>query len=141
MLSLIDPFHVVREEVKDSFERIFESSFLDKESSSSDFYPAINLFEDDAHFIVTAELPGVNKGDFKLTVQGRKFSIEGELKGLDRKNINAIREERPRGKFTRSLELTKKIDENNVSAEYQDGVLIVKLAKAEESKPKLIAVK
>ncbi len=140
MLSLIDPFKIVRE-LENSFERVFENSISDKELSSNSFYPTINLFEDDNHFIVTVEIPGLDKGDFKLTVEGQTLFIEGQLKGIDRENMTILREERPKGKFTRSLEVTSKIDENNVSAEYKDGVLVIKLAKVEKSKPKLIAVK
>lgn len=116
-------------------------SFLPGRSARA--YPLLNLCEDDDKLYVEALAPGLDPDSLnisvvnrQLTISGLKTSINGGLK------TEAIhRNERAGGRFVRSIELTSPIDEKKISAEYHDGMLSVTMPKAEEAKPRKIAVK
>lgn len=140
MLTLRNPFYALSE-IEDTFEKVFENPFFTEGVFSKRLYPSINLFEDKSHFILTAELPGLNKKDLAINLHQDTLSIEGEVKPLEQEDVNVIRRERFVGKFRRDISIPSGVDEGKVNAEYKDGVLIVELAKSEETKAKTISVK
>ncbi len=87
------------------------------------------------------EIPGVNPEDIQLELHDNTFIISVEKKQDLNENYTIIRNEREFGKFTRSFQLPYKINESQIQAEYKYGVLKVLLPKAEEEKPKKIAIK
>ena len=104
--------------------------------------PRINVEENDNAWTITAELPGVDKGDVKVNYQDNVLTISGEKKfEKEDKDKNYHRVERSYGKFSRSLNINSAILADKIDASYKDGVLTISLPKAEEAKPKLIDVK
>ncbi len=104
-----------------------------------DWFPAVNVSEADGEFTVTAELPGLAAKDVKvdfcdgtLTIRGEKTEEETK-KEDDRKYY---RWERQFGSFHRSFPFPGGIDESRIVAEFKDGILAVRLPKAEEAKVK-----
>jgi HSP20 family protein len=106
-------------------------------------YPLINLHEDKDNLYVEALAPGVDANSLSLTVVRSNLTISGEKRHAP-ENVKPEafhRSERAAGKFVRTIALPVEVDEGNVKAEYQNGLLIVTLAKAEKAKPKQISVK
>ncbi len=105
-------------------------------------YPLVNLQEDREHLYVEAMVPGVDPNALKLTVVHNSLTISGEKKGppSEVKAESFHREERAAGKFVRSITLPVEIDDQNVKAEFKNGLLLVTLPKAEKAKPKQINV-
>jgi len=104
--------------------------------------PTVDIAEDDKENIVKAELPGMNKEDVKVTVEGGLLLITGERKAeREEKNKKYHRIERSYGSFTRSFTLPEGAAGDKVSAEFKDGVLQVHLPKDEKAKAKSIEVK
>jgi HSP20 family protein len=104
--------------------------------------PAVDIEENEDSIVIYAELPGMSKDDFKITVKEDMLIISGEKKTNkleDSKNYRHY--ERFAGNFERKFRLNTEINRSNISAGYQDGILTLTLPKAEEAKPKEIEVK
>lgn len=123
----------------DEFDRIFNaafSSFFDlPEASEVWTHPRADLYEDKDNFYFRAELPGLKKedlrvelGDGVLTVSGTRRSFAGD--GQQERTTE----------FSRSVSIPARVQEADIAAKYEDGVLTVTMPKAEEVKPKRIAV-
>jgi HSP20 family protein len=105
-------------------------------------FPAMNVTEDQDNYYVRAELPGLKADELEISVTVDTLAISGERKlpGEDEK-AQYHRRERDEGKFSRIVNLPAQIDVDGVKAGCTDGVLEVRLPKAETVKPKRIAVK
>ena len=106
------------------------------------FKLAIDVVEKENAFEIQAELPGINKDDLNVTLEDGVLSITAETsaKNVEETDGKVLRRERRYGKFSRSLNVGKDVDENNIDANYKDGVLKLVLAKAEQTQPKKIAI-
>ena len=97
--------------------------------------PKVDVTEDNDNLYVTAEVPGIDKKDVKVSVVGDVLTISGEKKTEQRdEKKNYYRVERNYGSFSRSFTLPAEVNVNNIAAEYKDGVLHVTLPKTEEAK-------
>tara|TARA_B100000965_G_scaffold403213_1_gene430825 strand:- start:627 stop:1007 length:381 start_codon:yes stop_codon:yes gene_type:complete len=104
--------------------------------------PRVELKEDPEHYLVQAELPGCKKEDIKVTLEGDTLTIRGEKKEEEkREDENVHVYERSYGSFTRSFRFPSAVDAEQVSAETSDGVLSVRVKKAEQSKSRTVEIK
>ena len=104
-------------------------------------HPPLNVYEDDEGLTVVAELPGVTASDIEVTARGDSLAIRGDRKSSDGAGREYHRRERRFGEFERSVALPAGLDTGKVGAEMRNGLLVVRLPKAEEAKPKKIAIK
>lgn len=106
-------------------------------------YPRINLREDQDHIYVDALLPGVDPKGLEMTVLRGTLTLAGERKEVEGEQQPSAwhRRERGTGKFLRTVELPVEVDVDKVQADYRNGLLTVRLPKAEAAKPRRIAVK
>jgi len=105
-------------------------------------YPPLNMWEDDGHYFVEAELPGLAMEDLEILVTSdNQLSIAGERKQPATKNGSWHRQERSYGSFKRLTELPGPIDSEQVTATLTNGVLQVTLPKRVEAKARRIVVK
>ena len=101
----------------------------------------VDIREDENHFYVDAEVPGMKKDEIEVTLEAGVLTIAGEKKSeIDREKSDYHIRERRYGKFSRSFTLPSAVDENKVNAALKDGVLTITLDKREEVKPRKIAV-
>jgi len=105
-------------------------------------FPALNAWEDNDCVFVEAELPGVAMEDIEINVVGGELAIKGTRKPRENGNGNVTyhRRERMTGDFSRFLTLPDMIDADKVEAVLKNGVLSIKLPKAEAAKPRRIQV-
>jgi len=109
--------------------------------TSAGVFPLVNLTEDNEKYYLRAELPGIKADDIEISVTGNSISISGERKiPTEDENAKYHRRERESGKFNRILSLPGQINTAKAGAKNVDGILTVTLPKAEEAKPKKIAV-
>ena len=104
-------------------------------------FPLLNVWEDDSHYYVEAELPGMQMEDLEIFVNGSQLTIKGERKEPAGEPGTWHRRERGYGKFARIFELPHIVDADQVSAELKQGVLTVTLPKQPESRPRRIEVR
>jgi len=128
--------------LRDEVDRLFDFSWPSRDSGLfSGWSPALDVFDDKDNLVVKAELPGLKKEEINLSLHDGVLTISGERKlESERKEGESFRSERYFGKFQRSVTLPTAVDSTKVNATYKDGVLTVELPKAEEAKPKQIAV-
>lgn len=106
------------------------------------FEPTVDVRESDKSFFISAELPGLNKDDFKITVEDNTLILSGEKKvEKEDKGENYYRSERSYGKFHRAFRLTDAVDSGKIKADYKNGILEIEIPKSEKAKPKQIEVK
>jgi HSP20 family protein len=105
-------------------------------------YPALNLWEADDALVLEAEMPGVSLDDIEIYVTGHdQLTIKGERKPQAPEKGVQHRLERGFGTFSRSVNLPVDVDAAKVEARLENGVLRVRLPKAETAKPRKINIK
>jgi HSP20 family protein len=102
--------------------------------------PAVNLWEEDEHFVAEVEVPGLSMENLELVVRGEELSIKGQHPDRRDEKVGYHIKERSGGTFVRLLALPAKIDTERVDATLKDGVLKVVLPKAASAKARKIAV-
>jgi HSP20 family protein len=103
--------------------------------------PAMDLVETDEHFVLRADLPGLVEDDIKIELEDGTLTISGERKAEQESNNEGFyRVERAFGSFSRSLTLPKGVDGDSVTADFDRGVLEVRIPKPEERKPRRIEI-
>ncbi|NPV75675.1 MAG: Hsp20/alpha crystallin family protein [Anaerolineae bacterium] len=118
-------------------ERMVEPEWQPTERSV--FFPVDVKAEEDA-FTITALLPGLKAEDLNIQIVNETVSIQGEFKNDAESNANYLIQERPSGKFCRTLTLPDPLNPNKAEASLDSGVLTLRVPKAEEARPKMIKV-
>src|SRR4051812_39604194 len=125
--------------------RLFQDFFDDSPAAGatrpySRAYPPMNLWEDNDAAWIECELPGLGLDDLNVSVSANEVTIGGERRISEQNDASWHRRERPQGRFSRTLTVPWEIDADNVEAHLRDGVLTVKLIKAETAKPKKVKI-
>lgn len=104
-------------------------------------FPALNVWGNEENVVVTAELPGMAPDDLDINVVNNQLTLKGERKG-DKPAEDAVchRNEREYGKFVRTVRLPFAVENEKVTARYENGVLTVVMPRHEATKPKRIEI-
>ncbi|HSS97170.1 MAG TPA: Hsp20/alpha crystallin family protein [Terriglobales bacterium] len=144
-MTVLTRFEPYREfaTLQDRLNRLFQSSVGEGQDSltTSNFNPAVDVYEDEHAVNLKIEVPGIDEKDLDIRVENNTLTVHGERKfEKEEKEENFRRVERQYGSFTRSFTLPQTVDAENVSANYDKGVLKISLPKKAEAKPKQIKV-
>ena len=126
--------------------RLFDNFFYpslrrDPEEVDWNWNPVVDIYENEGTYVVTAEIPGVDKKDIEIDVKDRILKLKGERSSdKERKDDHYYRRERCFGKFERTFSLPDNVNPDSIEASFKDGVLKLEIPKPEESKPKSITV-
>jgi HSP20 family protein len=132
-----DPFRELQREVG----RIMESFDPFQVARRVQVYPPMNLYDAGDRYVLTAQLPGMTSGDIELTITGDTLTMRGERKRPEGiKDESYRRQERPMGRWSRTVTLPDRVDNDQVSASFASGILTIQLPKAAEARPRHIAV-
>ncbi len=124
-----------------NFHRNMEFVFGGTRGPIQSSYPLINAWSGDEGVRVTAELPGVLPEDIEVTVDSDTLTISGNRSSEELPDdAKLIRRERRLGEFSRSIELPFHADADNISAQFNNGVLEINIPRLPEEKPKKISV-
>jgi HSP20 family protein len=130
--------------LQDRMNRLFRDSFGDRREealTTTSFAPAVDVYEDEHNVTLKFEVPGIEEKDIDVRIENNTLTVHGERKfEKEEKEENFRRVERQYGSFTRSFSLPNTVDTEGVQANYDKGVLKIKLAKKAEAKPKQIKV-
>lgn len=97
--------------------------------------PAVNIREDEKHFLLEFAVPGMKKDDFKINLENQALTISSEIKEEDEENkVNYTRKEFVYNSFSRSFTLPKNIVAEKIKADYKDGILNISIPKDEKTK-------
>ena len=100
----------------------------------------MDLYREGDHYILNADLPGVDPGSIDLDVDGQVLTIRAERTARSQEGVKWLAHERPYGSFLRQFNLGDGIATENISATYDNGVLSVTIPVSERAKPRKIEV-
>jgi HSP20 family protein len=122
--------------------RFFSDDVNEVGKSTNFFRPSTDITEDENAYEVHLSLPGLKKKDIKIEVNNNELMISGEREHKRESNENKWHlSEISYGKFSRKFHLPDQVNTESITAEFEDGMLIVKIDKTEAQKPRLIDVK
>ena len=127
-------------------DRIMKDVFLpaqnfNREEMLWDWNPKVDIYDEDGHIVLKAELPGIDKKDIEVDVKDRILTLKGERASDNEiKKDTYLQRERSFGKFERSFTLPVNVKAEDIKAVYKDGLLKVEIPKPLDSKPKQITV-
>ena len=125
------------------FDDLLDGTFdrVPAQRSLAKWHPAVDVLEGKDAYLIRAELPGMKREDIKLEVKDGALVLSGETKtekpaeGVEYRHV-----ERVAAKFWRSFTLPENAKQDGIEASYKDGILEIRVAKAEEAKPKQIQI-
>jgi HSP20 family protein len=126
--------------------RLFDSFFGRRDGAaaangSRRWIPAMDLVETEDQLVLRADLPGVDRDDVDIEVKDGVLTVSGERRAEhEEKREGFHRVERSFGRFSRSLELPQGVEAESVRANFERGVLEVRMPKPEERKPTRIEI-
>ena len=129
--------------LQNEMNRLFNTVFDTPQANSGNrrWVPAMDLVENDDHFVLRADLPGLAEDDVKIELEDNVLNISGERKAEhEERKEGYYRVERASGSFSRSLTLPEGVDPEAVSASFDRGVLEVRIPKPEQRKPRKVAI-
>ena len=145
-MSLVkyDPFRELKS-LQDEMNRLFMTSvprgFGQEDLASGGWSPSVDIFENEGEIVLEAELPGMNREDFEVSIENNVITLKGErhFEKHD-EGDNYHRVERAYGSFTRSFSLPRTVSAEGTSADFKNGILRVSLPKKEEARARKIEV-
>jgi HSP20 family protein len=122
--------------------RLFNTLFDVGDAPSRNWVPAMDLIEADDHFVLRADLPGLGEDDVSVEVQDNTLTLSGERRAEHEQTQRGwYRFERAFGRFSRSLTLPEGVNPEGITAEFDKGVLEIRIPKPEERKPRRVSIK
>ncbi len=144
-----DPFREMTS-FRRQMDRLFDDTFRSMSGSSDEGQQngmtggmslALDVREDESQYMVEASMPGMNPDDIDISLDDNVLTISGESQQENEREQGQYHiRERRMGRFSRSLRLPNNVDEEKINANYENGVLKLKLPKTEETKPRRINV-
>jgi HSP20 family protein len=143
LITRWDPFREMSS-LQERMNRLFSDqlgAITHDESLTGNFVPPVDVYEDENSIQVRLEVPGIDEKDIDIRLESSVLTVRGERKfEKEEKEENFHRVERRYGSFTRSFTLPSTVNSEDVQADYDKGVLKIRLAKRAEAKPKQIKV-
>ena len=128
------------EQVSERMRRMLEQTFGEVLADPTAWTPPVDIEEQDDSYVIEAELPGVKRQDVNIELVGNELLVTGEIKERERKG--AIRRRTRRiGRFEYRVRLPEQVDPENVDAKLDEGVLMVRVPKAQGAQRRKIEVK
>ena len=131
----------IHSQINEFFDEAFGRARAYPTSGTSAWYPPVDILESKDAYLIRAELPGMKKEDINLEFKEGALTLSGERKYDEpAAGVEYHRTERVTGKFFRSFHLPLTIKQEEMKATYRDGILEIHVPKADEAKPKKIAI-
>jgi HSP20 family protein len=123
--------------------RLFDAAAGDASGDvGAGLFPPMNVTQDDDNFYLRAEVPGIRPNELSISAVRNRVSLAGKREiQREHERVSYHRKERAEGSFNRTVTLPTEVDAERVEARYGDGILTLTLPKAEEAKPRQIAVR
>jgi len=138
-------FPALKPEFDRFFDRFFEPTFwpaATPKAIENLYEPVLDFSETPREFVVRLEAPGMARDDFDVEVEGYLLTLSGKRElHKEEQGEDYLWQERQEGRFLRTIRLPAKVQDNKIEAFYADGVLTVKLLKAEPATKTKVVIK
>jgi HSP20 family protein len=144
-ITRFDPFGEMVS-LRSAMDRLFEDSFVSPIGwrtigGGESVTPAIDVHETPDEIVVTGTLPGIRPEDVEVTITGQSLTLRGEFKADESvERDQYLYRERRYGTFSRSIQLPVRVEGDRAEATFTDGILTLRIPKAEEVKPRHIRI-
>jgi HSP20 family protein len=108
------------------------------EIERAEWYPAADVYENESEYLLALDLPGIDRSALDISIDDNRLAIRGTRSIAEE---NERRSERPRGRFVRTFGIPGAVDQQQIQAEYKDGVLRLHLPKRQEQKTQRLEIK
>jgi HSP20 family protein len=132
----------LQREIDTIFDNFFPTRYEAENSGETTAWtPRVDLAETEDAYFIQADVPGLKKDDIEINYQDGTLTVRGE-RTFDETSENRkfVRVERSYGRFYRAFTLPKSVNESDIQATFEDGVLTIEVPKAEETKPRRIEI-
>ena len=129
------------ERLRREMNRLFNDWPTRAREATAPEFPAMNVWMDEESAVVTAELPGVQLDNIEISVEDDVLTLRGQRQPDEVQGATYHRQERRYGGFLRTFRLPFRVDSAKVEATFKNGILSILLPRAEEDKPKKIAIR
>ena len=130
-------------EMEQAFEKFFGKPMSALQTNGENrFLPSLDVAETDKEYVIHVDLPGVTSENVKLEIHDERLRISGKReseKKTEGKNFHRV--ERSSGEFYRSVQLPQAVDQDNVHADFENGVLTIRLPKSVKNQPRKIEIR
>lgn len=141
-LVVRDPFWKEFSTLSGRLNRLLDTPREDNNDFLGSWSPVVDIFDKGGEVVIHAELPGIKKEDIEVRVENNVLTLRGKKERMEEvKEEGYFRAERTYGSFSRSFSLPSTVEVGKIAADYKDGILTLRLPKAEEAKPRQIEVK
>lgn len=131
MLMRTDPFR--------DLDRLTQQVFGASGTAARPAVMPMDAWREDDHFVIEFDLPGMTRDAIDIDVERNVVTVRAERRGHS-EDAEMLAAERPRGVFSRQLVLGENLDTEHISADYDNGVLVLRIPVAEQAKPRKIAI-
>jgi HSP20 family protein len=136
--TTLTPLFSLRREM----DRLFDDTFGRAATGASAWHPAVDVREEGDAFVFELELPGVSPEAVEVTADNGVLSVSGEKKSEQQRDDDRWHiVERTQGSFRRTFQLPQNVSDERIEASFENGVLTVRIPKAEVPKPKKIEIR
>ena len=133
--------HTIQTEMNRLFNAFFDAPAQGNGGGMRRWVPAMDLVETDEHFVLKADLPGLDAGDVTIEVEDNVLTVSGERKvEHETSKEGYYRLERSSGEFRRSLTLPEGVEADKIEASFDKGVLEIRIPKPEVRKPRKVQI-
>lgn len=131
----------LQNEMNRLFSTFFDAPTTGNGGAARRWVPAMDLVETEEHFVLRADLPGVDEKDVTIELENNVLTLAGERRSEhEEKREGYYRVERATGAFSRALTLPEGIDPDAVQADFDNGVLEIRVPKPEQAKPRKVRI-
>jgi HSP20 family protein len=135
-----DPFQEMTS-LRDAMNQLLAESFVRPSRVLGAGQPAMDLYETEQEYVVKLAAPGLKADNFEITMQENELTIHGRTQAEQPEGARYHMQEQRFGEFTRSVRFPALVDADKIQASLADGILTIRVPKAEAAKPKRITVK
>jgi len=126
--------------LRETMDRLIEESMAEARPAEREMTLPVDVVAADDDFVIRALVPGLQADDLNIEILNNTVTIRGEFRGEELENVKFLTCELPEGRFTRVVVLPVAVDSAKTDASLSNGVLILRVPKAESHRPKAIKI-
>lgn len=126
--------------LREAMDRLMEETMAENQPAEREMLLAVDVQAEDDAFVLHALVPGLEADDLNIEILNNTVSLRGEFKNLSGENAKFITCELPQGRFARIITLPMAVDASKAEASIKNGVLTLRIPKAEAHRPKTIRI-